>query len=136
PIIWISHSAAATLLGAPPEGLAPGAAGRRVNGAVGFQHTPVKFPARNVVAILRGSDPALRGEYVSLTAHNDHVGFDHAPVDPDSVRAFDRVVRPMGADSPLREATPAEWARIRPILDSLRRAHPARLDSVRNGADD
>ena len=136
PIIWISHSAAATLLGAPPEGLAPGAAGRRVNGAVGFQHTPVKFPARNVVAILRGSDPALRGEYVSLTAHNDHVGFDHAPVDHDSLRAFNRVIRPMGADSPLREPTSAEWRQIRSILDSLRKVHKPRLDSIRNGADD
>jgi hypothetical protein len=39
----------------------------------------VPFPARNVVAVLRGRDPRLRGEYVSLTAHNDHVGFDHSP---------------------------------------------------------
>jgi Zn-dependent M28 family amino/carboxypeptidase len=73
---------------------------------------------------------------VALTAHNDHVGFDHAPVDHDSVRAFDRVVRPMGADSPPREPTSAEWMRIHSILDSLRHARPARLDSIRNGADD
>ena len=92
-----------------------------------------RFPRATSSPFCPGSDPALRGQYVALTAHNDHVGFDHAPVDHDSVRAFDRVVRPMGADSPPREATPAEWARIRPILDSLRRAHPraARLDSQR-----
>ena len=57
-------------------------------------------PARNVIAIIRGSDPALRGEYVSITAHNDHVGFNHRPVDHDSLRAFEQVIRPLGADSP------------------------------------
>jgi len=41
------------------------------------------------------SDPALRNEYVSLSAHHDHVGFDRSPVDHDSLRAFNRVVRPM-----------------------------------------
>ena len=45
-----------------------------------------------------------------------HVGFDHAPVDHDSLRAYNRVVRPMGADSPLRPATADENARIRLIL--------------------
>ena len=136
PIIWLSKSAAAALLGAAPEGLATGTTGRRVSGGFGFRSTPVRYPARNVVAILRGTDPALRGEYVSLTAHNDHVGFDHAPADHDSLRAFNRVIRPMGADSPLREPTAEEWTRIRSILDSLRRVHTARLDSIRNGADD
>jgi Zn-dependent M28 family amino/carboxypeptidase len=86
--------------------------------------------------VLRGSDPALRAQYVSLTAHNDHVGFDHSPVDHDSLRAFNQVVRPMGADSPQRPATTEEVARIRTILDSLRTVHRPRLDSIRNGADD
>ena len=136
PIILLTRRAAASILGADLSTLSPGAAGKRVTGRVGFTNGRVAFPARNVVAILPGRDPALRGEYVALTAHNDHVGFDHAPVDHDSVRAFDRIVRPMGADSPPREATPAEWAKIRPILDSLRRLHPPRADSIRNGADD
>ena len=136
PLIYVSRAAVASLLGAAPETLGPGTAGRRVSGMVGFHYTPVRFPARNVVAILRGSDPALRGEYVALTAHNDHVGFDHAPVDHDSLRAFNRVIRPMGADSPQRQPNDAEWARIRSILDSLRKVHAPRLDSIRNGADD
>lgn len=136
PVVWLSRSAAATLLGAEPGRLTQGAAGRRVSGRFGFRLTPVSYPARNVIAILRGSDPALRGEYVSLTAHNDHVGYDHAPVDHDSLRAFNRVIRPMGADSPLRDPTPDEWTRIHAILDSLRRVHKPRLDSIRNGADD
>ena len=136
PLVLLSRSAAKAILGADLSGLAPGTAGKRITGRVGFTSARVAFPARNVVAILPGRDPALRGEYIAVTAHNDHVGFDHAPVDHDSLRAFNRVVRPMGADSPPREATPAEWARVRTILDSLRRLRPARLDSIRNGADD
>jgi len=136
PFVLLSRNAAKTILGADLSSLSPGAAGKRVAGRVGFTSARVAFPARNVVAILPGRDPALRGEYVALTAHNDHVGFDHAPVDHDSIRAFNRVVRPMGADSPPREVTSAEWSRIRAILDSLRRLRPPRPDSIRNGADD
>jgi len=93
-------------------------------------------PARNIVAIVRGSDPALRGEYVSITAHNDHIGFTHRPVDHDSLRAFNTVVRPLGADSRPHAPSTEETARIRVILDSLRRVRPPRADSVNNGADD
>ena len=92
--------------------------------------------ARNVVAIVRGTDPALRGEYVSITAHNDHVGFSHRAVDHDSLRAFNTVIRPMGADSRPHTPTADETVRIRAILDSLRKIHTPRLDSVYNGADD
>ena len=136
PVLLVSRGAAATMLGADPSTLTPGAAGLVLRGHFDITRTPVAYPARNVVAILRGSDPALRGEYVALTAHNDHVGYDHSPVDHDSLRAFNRVIRPMGADSPNRPPTTAEWTRIRILLDSARREHPARLDSIRNGADD
>ena len=136
PIIWVTRRAAGVILGADPLSLAPGASGKAIDGYVDFARSPVPYPARNVVAILRGSDPTLRGQYVALTAHNDHVGFDHFPVHHDSIRAFNRVVRPMGADSPPRQPTDAEWTSIRAILDSLRRVHRPRLDSIRNGADD
>ena len=95
-----------------------------------------RAPARNVVGIVPGSDPKLRGEYVAITAHNDHIGFNHYPVDHDSLRAFNAVVRPLGADSPPRPATPAEAALIARMLDSLRKLHAPRLDSINNGADD
>jgi len=95
-----------------------------------------RAPARNVVAVLPGSDPARRGEYVAVTAHNDHVGFNRRPVDHDSLRAYDTVIRPLGADSRPHEPSAAEAARIRSMLDSLRRLRPARLDSIYNGADD
>jgi hypothetical protein len=95
-----------------------------------------RAPARNVVAVIPGTDPALRGEYVAITAHNDHIGFRHVAVDHDSLRAFNTVVRPLGADSPYREPTGEEWARIRHLLDSLRALRPPRPDSIYNGADD
>jgi hypothetical protein len=136
PTLWITRRAATTILGADPATLTPGASGATLNGRFDIARTPVPYPARNVVGILRGSDPVLRGEYVALTAHNDHVGFDHFPVDHDSLRAFDQVIRPMGADSPPRTPTAEEWTKIRTILDSLRRVNRPRLDSIRNGADD
>jgi hypothetical protein len=136
PVLWISRRAATTLLGGDPSTMTPGKEGVSLRGRFDIARTPVSFPARNVVAILRGSDPALRTQYVSLTAHNDHVGFDHSPVDHDSLRAVNRVLRPMGADSPPRQPTAEEWTRIRAILDSLRKLRPPRPDSIRNGADD
>ena len=136
PVLAVSRRAAAIMLGGDPAAVRPGAFGKNVTGSFDFQRTALPYPARNVVAVLRGGDPALRGQYVSLTAHNDHVGFDRSPIDHDSVRAFNRVIRPLGADSPPRAPTSEEWTRIRRILDSLRRVNPPRLDSIRNGADD
>jgi len=92
--------------------------------------------ARNVIGFIRGSDPALRGEFVSITAHNDHIGFNHRPVDHDSLRAFNAVIRPLGADSRPHAPSAEEELRIRRILDSLRAVRGARADSVYNGADD
>ncbi len=91
--------------------------------------------ARNVVAILRGGDEKMRGRYIAIGAHNDHDPVEE-PIDHDSVRAFNIVARPGGAESPDVEPTPQEWARIKAIRDSLRRIRPSRLDSIMNGADD
>ena len=136
PAVFISDKAAAALLGGDPASMTPGTAGKSVSGSVGFAPKQVAYAARNVVAVLRGSDPKLRNTYLALTAHNDHVGFDHSPVDHDSLRAYNRVIRPMGADSPPRPPTPAESVQIAAIRDSLRAVRPPRLDSIRNGADD
>lgn len=91
--------------------------------------------ARNVVAVLRGSDERMRGRYIAIGAHNDHDPVE-GPVDHDSVRAFNIVARPGGAESPDVEPKPQQWARIKTIRDSLRRIRPSRLDSIMNGADD
>jgi hypothetical protein len=132
--LYITAATARELFGAPLDSVKVGASGKTVRGRFAFLE--VKAPARNVVAVLPGSDPQLKGEYVAIGAHNDHIGFDNSPVDHDSLRAHNQVIRRSGADSPERPATAEEQARIAQILDSLRKAHPARPDSIDNGADD
>lgn len=133
--INVTTSGAEALMGRPLAGLAPGTAGPRVSMTIVFQDK-LRGGARNLVAILPGSDPVLKNEFVAIGAHNDHVGFTRQPVDHDSIYAFNHVVRVQGADSPNRQATAEEQARIRSMLDSLRRIHTPRVDSIRNGADD
>jgi hypothetical protein len=137
-IMLLSPGAAVRLLGtASLDSLQPGAAGKTVNGTVGFTESPTPYPARNVIGILQGSDPALRGQYVAVGAHNDHIGLTNRPLDHDSVEATNRVIRRQGGQDPVRAATPEEQARITQLRDSLQRAHGGpRPDSVNNGADD
>ncbi len=95
--------------------------------------------ARNVVAILRGSDPVLRDEYVAIGAHNDHIGIKHPAVDHDSLRAYNFELTRLNApvwDRNARARRDSLKSVIHINLDSLHRLRPARLDSISNGADD
>jgi hypothetical protein len=40
----------------------------------GWRSTPITPPPANVIAMIEGSDAALRGEYVLVSAHSDHLG--------------------------------------------------------------
>ena len=121
------------LFGKPLDQLRPGDTGPAIQGDVTFEEKDLG--ASNVVAVLEGSDPVLRGEYVALGAHNDAIGIVPA-VDHDSLRAYNSVMRPRGANDPPGEPDAAQAARIRAMLDSMRKLGPARLDSIVNGADD
>jgi hypothetical protein len=132
----VTERVAAQLLGAAPENASVGAAGRTASLYLGVVKGSPEAPARNVIAILRGSDPSLRAQFVSIGSHNDHVGMTPNPQDHDSLRAFNAVVRPLGAESQQRPPTEEEIAQIRAILDSLQASRPGRVDSVFNGADD
>ena len=121
------------LFGKRVDQLKPGDTGSAIQGEVTFEGSDVG--ATNVVAILEGADPALRGEYVALGAHNDAIGIV-PPVDHDSIRAYNTVMRPRGANDPPGEPNAAQAARIKGMVDSMRKLHPARLDSIVNGADD
>ena len=136
--LFLSAGGAAKLFGKPVDSLAAGAAGPMVSGDIRITTTPVADPARNVVAILPGSDPSLKGEYVAIGAHNDHIGMTDRPVDHDSLRIFNHIVRPGGAEQSGKQATPAEQARVNAELAAWRQAHPGteRQDSISNGADD
>jgi len=130
------------LLGVPLENARPGTPGRTLHGTI--ELTTIQAPARNVVAILRGSDPKLRGEYVALGAHNDHLGLRRAgPLDHDSLKAYNEAAERIyvartheGTEFPGSGLTPEERASIHINVDSLHRIRPARLDSIYNGADD
>jgi hypothetical protein len=133
----VSERAARLLFDAPLAQLRPGALGREVEIRVTVDETPVPAPARNVVAVLPGRDPALRGQYVALGAHNDHDPPAAQGVDHDSLRAYHAALVAAGASDPFDPTFPPERrAAIRVNVDSLRRLRPARRDSVLNGADD
>ena len=136
PTVFVTPAVAAGLFGAASlETTKSGSAGRAVGGVLTLHET--QAPGRNVVALLPGSDPALRGQYVAIGAHNDHVGFNQKPVDHDSLRALNMVARPQGADNDAPGTlTDAQQTRVTALIDSLRKLHPARQDSIFNGADD
>ena len=136
--ITMTRAGAEALLGASLDAVTKGQAGKTVQAAITFRDDPA--PARNVVAIIRGSDPTLRGQYVALGAHNDHVGFGTQAVDHDSLHLYNEArfaIR--GMVSRGQQATAeqdAAVAAIRIDYDSVHAARPARPDSIRNGADD
>jgi hypothetical protein len=121
------------MFGKPLDQLRPGDTGAAIQGEVTFDERDLG--ASNVIAILEGSDPGLRGSYVALGAHNDAIGVVD-PVDHDSLRAYNTVMRPRGANDAPGEPDAEQAARIRAIVDSMRKQRPARLDSIVNGADD
>ena len=50
---------------------------------------PSDFAAQNVIGIIPGTDPRLRGQYVVLGAHFDHLGrSSEGALDPDAVNAI------------------------------------------------
>src|SRR5690242_18338640 len=132
-ILFFPTGAMSKVFGKPLDALHPGDTAPPFQGEVAYAGT--ELPATNVVAVLEASDPALRGEYVALGAHNDAIGIV-PPVSHDSLRAYNGVIRPRGDDDTPRPPTADEAARIQVIRDSLRKLRPDHVDSIVNGADD
>src|SRR5207237_949413 len=88
-----------------------------------------------------GADTKLRDQYVALGEHKDHIGYlTTAPQNHDSLHlyrqaqfAISGLVRRGQVPSAEQQA---QLSALRVDFDSLRRAHPVRQDSIRNGADD
>jgi len=136
PAAAISGATATRLFGQPLDRLAVGATGQPVTATWTHAFSMSKHPARNVIAILPGSDPARATQYVLVGAHNDHVGTNAAGVDHDSLRAYNRVMRPQGANDPAGMPTADQRRRIDSLIAHARSIRPPRRDSIMNGADD
>jgi hypothetical protein len=145
--LYVTRRVGQLLLGAVPDALTPGAPGKTISGSLRYTRVPYAGPpARNVVALLPGSDPALRGEYVVIGAHNDHIGTvddgmsdTQQPQAHDSTYVVDHLYRQGGAEDARPTLTPEQQSRVNAILAGVRRrsgGKSARLDSVFNGADD
>lgn len=132
----ISNSAALKLFGKPLSELTVGTIGQPISASWSYDWTMSKTPARNVIAILPGSDPKLSAEYVLVGAHNDHVGTNAVGIDHDSTRAVNWVTRPQGNNDPVCRPTPAQQHTIDSLITRARNIRPVRRDSIMNGADD
>ncbi|HEY2064679.1 MAG TPA: M28 family peptidase [Gemmatimonadaceae bacterium] len=140
--LFVTRAGAERLLGASLDGLAVGAAGKTVQGNLRYIEAPA--PTRNVVAVLPGADARLKGEYVAVGAHSDHIGLRAAgPVDHDSLHLYNAkrwfaTENPTGArlTPEQQQQMQARIAGIQLNYDSVHAARPARRDSINNGADD
>ncbi|MFA6165934.1 MAG: M28 family peptidase [Gemmatimonadaceae bacterium] len=131
----ITRLAAARLFGKGVDQLSVGDVGQPVSAQWSYDWKLSDTPARNVVAIKPGADPALAAEYVLLGAHNDHMG-TNPPVDHDSLRAVNMVTRRQGANDPVCRPTADQQRRIDSLIARARSIRPIRRDTIMNGADD
>jgi hypothetical protein len=135
-LLVIGPATADALLGKLVRRVRPGTvATPALGGAIRFVG-PDTVWARNVVAVLPGADPARRGEYVAMGAHNDHVGVAPRAVDHDSLRAYNILLHRAHLDGPAAGNGSSAMPGIVVNVDSLRRIGPVRRDSIFNGADD
>ena len=136
PGVAISAAAAQKLFGKPLDQVAVGAQGETVTEHWAQTWHVSATPARNVIAIKPGEDPARANEYVLVSAHNDHVGYAAGAVDHDSIRAVNYVTRRQGANDPACRPTAEQQHEIDSIIARARKIRPPRRDSINNGADD
>ncbi|BAH38251.1 MAG TPA: hypothetical protein DGD08_07380 [Gemmatimonas aurantiaca] len=134
--LFVSETAAAKLFPTPVSQLTPGTVGAKLSIKAHVDVSAATFPARNVVAILPGSDAKLKNQYVAVGAHSDHVGVAPRALDHDSILVFNRIVRPGGAEDEGNMGSPDQFTQINAELVELRKTKAPRRDSIFNGADD
>ncbi len=136
PAATISTAAAARLFDRPLGELKVGDQGATVSASWDNAWRKGTVPARNVLAMLPGSDPARANEYVLVGAHNDHNGFAAVAVDHDSIRAVNTVTRRQGSNDPSCRPSADQQRIIDSMIARARSIRPPRRDSINNGADD
>ena len=137
--LYVTKRTASALLGANIDSVKSGALGATVTATPRFRDIAPAYPARNVVAVVRGSDPKLRNEYVAIGAHNDHIGWNTRPVAHDSLYVVNHLFRTAGAEDRTPQLDAAQQAQVATLLADIRKRSngaSARLDSIYNGADD
>ena len=137
--LYISKRVAEALLGANIDSARAGATGSTVTSTPRFVESPTQYPARNVVAVIRGSDPKLRDEYVAIGGHNDHIGWSTSPVAHDSIYVVNHLFRTGGADDRPPQLDAAQQTQVNSLIADIRKRSSgtsARPDSIYNGADD
>lgn len=134
--LFVTDSATMSIFGNGMQMLVPGALGAKVNVKALVEMQSPAFPARNVVAMIPGSDPKLATQYVAIGAHSDHVGTSRRGLDHDSIYVFNRIVRPGGAENDDKMGNAEQFAQINAELAEMRKSKEARRDSIFNGADD
>ncbi len=134
--LYVTAAVGQALFTQPLDGLQPGATGASFRGTPKYAEIPLPTPARNVVGMIVGSDPKLKGQIVAVGAHNDHIGVHGPAADHDSVYLSGRMFRSRGAEDPVPRLSPSQAAMLNAAIDSVRKIRPARLDSIYNGADD
>jgi hypothetical protein len=138
-LLYLNRATASALLRANLDSIKTGAVGATVTGSPRFSEAPIRYPARNVVAAIRGSDPKLRDEYVALGSHNDHVNYGARPAAHDSIYIVNHLFRTAGLEDPTPRLTPGQQEQVNALIADVRRKSngaSARLDSIYNGADD
>ncbi|MEP6493863.1 MAG: M28 family peptidase [bacterium] len=136
PAAAITSAAALKLFGKPVDQLTVGTAGQPITARWRYDWHMSSTPARNVIAILPGSDPSRAAEYVLVGAHNDHNGVNATAVDHDSLRAVNIVTRRQGANDPACRPTEPQQRAIDALVARARKIRPPSRDSIMNGADD
>ena len=137
--LYVTKRTASALLGADIESAKPGAAGVTITSTPRFKERPTEYPARNVVAMVDGSDPKLRNEFVAIGAHNDHIGWNVRPVAHDSIYIVNHLFRTGGAEDRPPQLDATQQVQVNSLLADIRRrtnGESARRDSIYNGADD
>jgi Peptidase family M28 len=137
--LYVNRRVANAFFNANVDSVKTGAIGATVTSTPRFGEYPTEYPARNVVAVIRGSDPKLRDEYVAIGAHNDHIGWSTRPVAHDSMYVVNHLFRTGGADDRPPQLDAAQQAQVNALIADIRKRSngtSARPDSIYNGADD
>ena len=134
-VVVASRAMSEALVGGPLAVAKWGTVTGRYVAKVALNDSPTS--GRNVVAVLEGSDPVLRHQYVAIGAHSDHVGVQPSAVDHDSLRAYNiELERLKAGRGEGKSPTAAQLAAVKVNVDSIRVIRRPRLDSISNGADD